>query len=441
MMLVSLAIRASLVVLSITAFCLIYNTFFHPLAKFPGPWYAAASSLPLAVISLLKREPQYLLRITCKYGHGGNIAPPPPPPPLGDKPIRIAPTLLLSPKSAHIKDIYWDANHNTESGLYNTVMLGHPPNIFTIDGNEHRALRKALGGPHQKSDLISLFIAKMTRLCFGETWGFVEKLIDERGILRSFRDGLVLFGFVGRWRGFRETLMVEARVDGEPLSPIRRRAHVTILVMVGADTTGTALSSTPNYMLTHPECLKKARAEVDEADKRGLLSNPAQYEETKAHLPYMAASTKEGGLLLRPPATNLFGRVAGKGGAKVGSVWVPEMEMTSNAYVVQRDPELFAPDPESFRPERWLESEEKSARMETAKLVFGVGPRVCLDKGTAVPELYKLFPEIIRRYLVGGGVAYNKDLLVNLRLRDEEWYLESLAFKQALSSMSAVFAS
>lgn len=395
-------------------------------------------------------------------------------------------------------------------------MLG-PPNLFTIeDGNEHKALRKALGGPQWSfgalkntwepriDSLINLFISKMEEfasrgesvvlcdkvaqfaadvmalVCFGEPWGFVEKSRDEKYILKSFREGLVAFGVVGRWRGLRELmkrtplgsmilpkmtddhgmgfllgqadrlvtgrekkieeemfsqekpdfmqLALEARMKGQPLSPVQKRAHVTILVMAGADTTGTALGSTLNYLLTHPKCLAKAREEIDAADAKGLLSSPVQYEETRQHLPYMAACIKEGGLRLRPPATNLFGRVIGKGGAQINGIWLPEgTEVTSNAYVVQRDRGLFGPDSEHFRPERWLESEEKSAKMEAAMFVFGVGPRVCLGKDIAVFELYKLLPEIIRRldmelvregrYMIASGVAYNVDLVVNLKVR------------------------
>jgi cytochrome P450 len=109
----------------------------------------------------------------------------------------------------------------------------------------------------------------------------------------------------------------------------------------------------------------------------------------------MVACIKEGGLRLRPPATNLFARIAGTGGARVGGIYVPEgTEMTSNAYVVQRDPDLYGPDPEVFHPERWLDSEAKSAEMEAGMFVFGVGPRVCLGKDIAVFELYKLVPEV-----------------------------------------------
>lgn len=50
------------------SFRLIYNLYFHPLAKYPGPWYAASTSLSIAVISLWKAEPQWLLSVVKKHG-------------------------------------------------------------------------------------------------------------------------------------------------------------------------------------------------------------------------------------------------------------------------------------------------------------------------------------------------------------------------------------
>lgn len=209
------------------------------------------------------------------------------------------------------------------------------------------------------------------------------------------------------------------------------------------------MGSTLRHLVTNPKCLAKARAEIEAADAAGLLSSPVQYHETREHLPYVMACIKEGGLRLDPPATNLFFRVVPPGGAKIADVIVPEgYEMTSHAYVVQRDPELYGPDPLEFRPERWLEGGEKrAAELESGLFVFGVGPRVCLGKDIAVFELYKLIPEvsfviivsgiwseeltgmqIIRRfdmelldkgrYVVAGGVAYNKDFTVKMRVRE-----------------------
>ena len=220
---------------------------------------------------------------------------------------------------------------------------------------------------------------------------------------------------------------LEARRFGLPLTAMEKRAHVTLLIQAGADTTGTALGSTLRYILTTPNVLDKVRAELDAADANGDLSTPILYEETRTKLPYFVACIKES-LRLDPPATNLFARTVKKAQVIDGHLVPAGMDVTSNAYVVQRDPELYAPDPLAYRPERWLESAEKAAIMDAASFTFGMGPRVCFGKDIAIMELYKLLPETVRRfdfdvlkegrYVVAGGVAYNKDFLVKMRRRD-----------------------
>jgi cytochrome P450 len=187
---------------------------------------------------------------------------------------------------------------------------------------------------------------------------------------------------------------LDARIGGEPLTADQRTAHVTLLIQAGADTTGTGLGSVLRYVITNPKVLARAQAEIDQADKAGELSNPVKYEEVREHLPYFVACIKEG-LRLNPPATNLFARVVSKEGKVIDGYHVPEgMEITSNAYVVQRDPQLYEPDPLVFRPERWLEDESKTKKMDACSFVFGAGPRVCLGKDIAIMELYKLLPEV-----------------------------------------------
>jgi hypothetical protein len=91
-----------------------------------------------------------------------------------DKPIRISPELLLFPKPSALKEIYWEPKLNKKTSLYGTGILG-PPHLFTtLDGDEHRSLRKALGGPQWSigslknnwepriDDQVQLFVEKMT---------------------------------------------------------------------------------------------------------------------------------------------------------------------------------------------------------------------------------------------------------------------------------------
>ncbi|ORY12071.1 cytochrome P450 [Clohesyomyces aquaticus] len=479
-----------------------YNLYLHPLSKFPGPWYACSFSVIGAIISVKKREPDFFQYLVKKYGT--------------DLPIRISPTMLLFPRPSALKDIYWDPKCNTKAGLYGTGALG-PPHLFTtLDGDQHKALRRALSNaPWTIGQLkntweprfdeeVELFVKRMNEhaaakrticlsdkvaefaadimsmISFTNPFGCVANQRDEKNILSNWRKGLDFFGFVGRFRFFRENIIklpvvglwflpsmsndsgmgwlmceadrqvstreeqnaekpfsgkpdfmqyaLEARFpDGSPLTPSQKRAHVTLLIQAGADTTGTALGSILRFLVTNKDALRRAQQEIDAADKGGLLSTPILYDETRQHLPYFAGCIKEG-LRLNPPATNLFARIAPAGGKFIDGHFVPGgTEITSNAYVVQRDRALYGDDAEHFKPERWLESEKRSFELDAAQFVFGVGSRVCLGKDIALMELYKLLPETIRRfdialespgrYVVAGGVAYNQGFMVKLHPR------------------------
>ncbi|KAH7066126.1 cytochrome P450 monooxygenase-like protein [Paraphoma chrysanthemicola] len=481
---------------------IIYMQKFHPLAKFPGPWYAGSFSLFGAIVSIIKMEPRFFKYLVNTYGT--------------DRPIRISPTLLLFPRPSALKDIYWDPQCNRKGGLYGSFALG-PTHLFTtIDGREHKNLRKALSnapwtiGQLKKTweprfdDQINLFIKRshehaaagrticladkvaefaadiMSMVSFTEPFGSIKNQRDEKDILGNWRKGLRFFGLLGRFRFFRERILkmpiiglwflpavsddsgmgflmaraeqevttrekqieektisskldflqhcLDARMpNGSPLTHSQRTAHVTLLIQAGADTTGTALGSILRFLLTHPPSMVRARDEIERAEDAGRLSIPVQFEETKTHLPFFVACIKEG-LRLHPPAPNLFARVVPMHGKIIDGHFVPGgFEVTSHAYTVQRDHVLYGDDAEEFKPERWLVSEKRTFELEAAQFTFGMGPRVCLGKDIAIMELYKLLPEVIRRfnleleqagkYVVEGGVGYNVGFLVKLIAR------------------------
>ena len=159
------------------------------------------------------------------------------------------------------------------------------------------------------------------------------------------------------------------------------------------------MGSTLRFLALHPEKRQRVLDEIQKAESAGNLSTPVKYEEVREYLPYSVGCIKEG-LRLNPPASNLFARVVGKEGKEIDGHFIPpDTEITTYAYVVGRDPELYAPDPDTFRPERWLESIEKANEMDAASYVFGMGPRVCLGKDIALMELYKLIPEVSQKIL------------------------------------------
>jgi cytochrome P450 len=46
---------------------------------------------------------------------------------------------------------------------------------------------------------------------------------------------------------------------------------------------------------------------------------------------------------------------------------------------LHEDPNIF-PDPTVFKPERWLDDEEKVAKMKQSFIPFLIGPRACIGR-------------------------------------------------------------
>lgn len=151
--------------------------------------------------------------------------------------------MLFFPRPSALKDIYWDPSCNRKSGLYGTGALG-PPHLFTtLDGEQHKKLRKALSNAPwtigqlkntwesafdgqvllfvQKmrehaaakrvvclSDKVAEFAADiMSMISFTKAFGCVQNQRDEKNILSNWHKGLDFFGFVGRFRFFREHII------------------------------------------------------------------------------------------------------------------------------------------------------------------------------------------------------------------------------------------
>jgi hypothetical protein len=66
--LASMAVLVAAGTASAMALFMFYRLYWHPLAQFPGPWYASCFSASAAVISRLKIEPQWLQSLVKKYG-------------------------------------------------------------------------------------------------------------------------------------------------------------------------------------------------------------------------------------------------------------------------------------------------------------------------------------------------------------------------------------
>jgi cytochrome P450 len=144
--------------------------------------------------------------------------------------------------------------------------------------------------------------------------------------------------------------------------------------------------------MRNPEKLRKAHAEIDVALAAGVLSSPIKYSETTTKLPYICACIKEA-MRMHPSVALSIPRYAPEDGIRMADKFIPKgYRVGLNPAVIHYNKEVFGPDADQFRPERWLVSEEKWKIMEKGLLVFGAGTRVCIGKNVSTSRILLLPP-------------------------------------------------
>lgn len=153
--------------------------------------------------------------------------------------------------------------------------------------------------------------------------------------------------------------------DGHELDDETLRDELMTLLLAGHETTATALAWVVERLVRHPEAMRRLLDELDEEPAGGH---------------YLDAVVKET-LRVRPVIGDV-GRVVGAP-VEVGGHLLPAGTMVAPAVAaVHLDRQAYG-DPESFRPERWLEDPPPGQ----AWIPFGAGRRSCLGAGFALFEM------------------------------------------------------
>jgi cytochrome P450 len=174
------------------------------------------------------------------------------------------------------------------------------------------------------------------------------------------------------------------------------------MVFAGSETTAISLSAVFYFLVKHPRVYLKLMQELDNAVADGTIeSRPdktVSWPEAQK-LTYLDAVVQES-FRLHPAPGLILERVVPKQGMQICGEIIPGGTIVGcNAWVVQRRPEVFGVDVDTFRPERWIEaSPDKLKEMKGTMLQFGAGARTCIGKNISLLEIYKLVPSFLRRF-------------------------------------------
>uniref|UniRef100_A0A0E0JBM5 Uncharacterized protein n=1 Tax=Oryza nivara TaxID=4536 RepID=A0A0E0JBM5_ORYNI len=149
------------------------------------------------------------------------------------------------------------------------------------------------------------------------------------------------------------------------------------LLFAGTDTSALTIEWAMAQLVTHPETMKKARAEIDANVGTARLVEEADM----ANLPYIQCVIKET-LRLRTAGPVIPAHEAMED-TTVGGFRVARGTMVLvNAWAIHRDGDVWDA-PEEFRPERFVDSDAGGA-VTAPMMPFGLGRRRCPGEGLAV---------------------------------------------------------
>jgi len=177
--------------------------------------------------------------------------------------------------------------------------------------------------------------------------------------------------------------------------------HLSANVFAGSDTTAIALRAVVYFLCRNNQCMQKVVSEIDAADKAGKLSTIISYKESTTELPYFHAVLKES-MRLHPSVGLLLERHVPSEGVEIDGHFLKGGTIVGiNPWVTNRDDSVF-PDPDTFRPERWIvASPEQIKQMDAVwELNFGGGARKCLGRHISWIEMAKVVPQLLRHYEV-----------------------------------------
>ncbi|XP_062116105.1 cytochrome P450 71AP13-like [Humulus lupulus] len=168
-----------------------------------------------------------------------------------------------------------------------------------------------------------------------------------------------------------------------PVTMDNVKALILDMFAAGTDTTFIVLDWAMTELIINPKALEEAQAELQSV----LGERKVVLESDLSELNYMKAIIKET-FRLHPPAPVLVPRESLEHVTMEGYDIPVKTRIFVNAWAIGRDPETWE-DPDTFKPERFLNSSIDFRDQDYELIPFGAGRRVCpaITFGTAVVEI------------------------------------------------------
>ncbi|KAL6235273.1 cytochrome P450 [Aspergillus navahoensis] len=424
----------------------VYRLFFHPLSKYPGPFFWRISILPSLYCAWTGDRHLVVDKLHKKYG----------------KVLRMEPNLVSICTPNAIKTMYGPGTRFEKAMFYTRgpkekqLLVYHRQNRARTKATHHLACDErgsirsyeptiidkiqlfckqlsdpnTFGGPYKNMSRWFSYLTYdiMGQLTFSQSYDmltkddhhFTQPLIDsyqhsqvilgteprldqwglapllllqimaENKKFRKYVDDQVNHRIALEKAGqgppdiFKLLLEHKDKETGESMGFKELSDEAVVLIIAASDTTGTALSGLYFYLARYPECYAKLSQEIRSKFKHidEIIGGP-KLQSCK----YMRACVEEA-LRMSPGVPGFLTREAPGGASIDGYYFAPNVQVAVPTWTMHRNPEVY-PDPQVFKPERWMvETDEELRRLRSSYYPFSMGTRGCIGKNMAYHTIY-----------------------------------------------------
>ncbi|OJZ92917.1 hypothetical protein ASPFODRAFT_178342 [Aspergillus luchuensis CBS 106.47] len=421
----------------VTSLKAIYNSLWHPLKSYPGPFLAVTSRVPITYITFTGRKTVWLHSLHLKYG------------PV----VRVAPNELSYMSQEALNDIYGRAESKENlrnDDIFYTAFEGDKSTIMTTDEASHARLRRTYAQFFARQnlenfeplfnrysnllvqrirdtkqagvDIIELFsfalFDLMGHLQFGQSLQLLERsariqwaksqpawirasviaaslaefplvktlfkflfptIIErQRRLYFAFTDGILNRRLQGDSND-PDLITFVLQSEGAGLSKDEVISNAPFFMLAGTETSSSALCGLVAHILKMPDVLQRLTEEV-----RSSISDPEFISMRNAHdLVYLDACIKET-LRRYPPIPEIMPRVTCPQGAFIAGKWVPGGTRVYVSLFSSMNSGTYFEEPTKFVPDRWLKRSGLYLNDKTdAFQPFSKGKKACIGQDMA----------------------------------------------------------